>query len=320
MNGQPFIHDTSYFYRKNIKHLIVIEGPTASGKTSLSIKLAKHFNTSIISADSRQFYKEIEIGTAKPSLEEQDGVQHFFIDSNSVTDEVSSARFEKEGLEILKQLFETKDIAILVGGSGMFIDALCNGLDNIPANPIVKQSIQKEFDEFGSLHLLEELKEKDPEYYNTIDKDNPMRIIRAIEVIRITGKPYSELRKAKPKKRPFQIHKFVINHERQTLYDRINLRVDLMIKAGLIDEAKSVIDHRNLASLNTVGYKEIFNYLDGKSSLDDAIALIKQNTRRYAKRQLTWFRRHQDATWIDFNTNEIMAEAILNKFNSTIQA
>lgn len=320
MNGQPFIHDTSYFYNKNIKHLIVIEGPTASGKTSLSIDLAKHFNTSIISADSRQFYKELEIGTAKPTLEEQDGVPHFFIDSNSVTDEVSSARFEQEGLQILNRIFETTDTAILVGGSGMFIDALCNGLDNIPADSNIKHGIQKEFDEFGSLPLLEELKEKDPEYYNSMDKNNPMRVIRAIEVIRITGKPYSELRKAKPKKRPFQIHKFVINHDRQTLYDRINLRVDLMIEAGLINEVKSVIEHRALASLNTVGYKEVFEYLDGKTSLDEAIAQIKQNTRRYAKRQLTWFRRHEGAIWIDYDTNEIMVATILNNLNSIMQA
>lgn len=320
MIGQPFIHDTSYFYKKNIKHLIVIEGPTASGKTSLSINLAKHFDTSILSADSRQFYKELEIGTAKPSLEEQGGIKHFFIDSNSVTDEVSSARFEREGLDVLNQLFETKNIVILVGGSGMFIDALCNGLDKIPADPNVKQTIQEEFDELGTLPLLEELKEKDPDYYNTIDKENPMRIIRAIEVIRITGKPYSKLRKAKPKKRPFQIHKFVINHDRETLYERINFRVDLMIKTGLIEEAKSVIEHRKLASLNTVGYKEVFDYLDGNSTLDEAITQIKQNTRRYAKRQLTWFRRHQDAIWIDFDTNEIMVESILTKLSSTMQA
>jgi tRNA dimethylallyltransferase len=320
ISGQPFIRDTFYFYKKNIKHLIVIEGPTASGKTSLSVDLAKYFNTAIISADSRQFYKELEIGTAKPSIEEQNGIQHYFIDSHSVLDEVSSARFEREGLQILNELFKSNDVAILVGGSGMFIDALCYGLDNIPADPAIKAVIQKEYDEFGTHPLLDELKQKDPNYYNTIDRENPMRIIRAIEVIRITGKPYSELRKAKPKSRPFQIHKYVINHDRKILYDRINLRVDLMIKAGLIDEARSVIQHRGLASLNTVGYKEIFDYIDGNCTLEDAIERIKQNTRRYAKRQLTWFRRHKDAVWIDYDKNSKMIESILQNFNSTMQA
>jgi len=319
MNGLPFTHDTYYFYKKNIKHLIVIEGPTASGKTSLSIELAKHFNTSIISADSRQFYRELEIGTAKPSKEEQSGIQHHFIDSHSVTDEISSARFEKEGLKILEKQFNSTNIIILVGGSGMFIDALCNGLDNIPVDTNIKQQIQAEYDEYGTHSLLNELKEKDPVYFETIDTNNPARIIRAIEAIRITGKPYSELRKSQPKTRPFQVHKYVINHERTLLYNRINLRVDLMIQAGLIDEVKAVQQHRDLSSLNTVGYKELFDYLDGNYTLEEAVDKIKQNTRRYAKRQLTWFRRHQDAVWVDFDQNSKMMDVIINHFNTTLQ-
>ena len=310
---------TTFTKKNSIKHLIVIEGPTASGKTSLSIELAKHFNTSILSADSRQFYKELEIGTAKPPLEEQAGVQHHFIDSHSVTDEISSARFEKEGLEILEQLFTSTDIVILVGGSGMFIDALCNGLDNIPVDAVIKQHIQAEHDEYGTLPLLDELKEKDPLYFETIDKNNPTRIIRAIEAIRITGKPYSGLRKSQPKTRPFQVHKYVINHDRTFLYNRINLRVDLMLQAGLIDEVKSVLQYRNLSSLKTVGYTEIFDFLDGNCTLEEATDKIKKNTRRYAKRQLTWFRRHKDAVWINFDQNSKMTEAIISNFNSTLQ-
>lgn len=262
----------------------------------------------------------MEIGTAKPTPEEQEGIKHHFVDSHSVTDEVSSARFEKEALDILKELFTKHDYVVLVGGSGMFIDALCRGLDNIPANPEVKAQIQKEYDEFGTHPLLDELKEKDPEYYDKIDRENPMRIIRAIEVIRITGKPYSEQRKAAPKKRPFEIHKFVINHKRDVLYDRINRRVDIMLEAGLIEEVKSVIKHRSLSSLNTVGYKEVFNYLDGNTSYEEAIDKIKQNTRRYAKRQLTWFRRHKEAIWIDYQENDKMIELILEQLKPTIQS
>ena len=280
--------------------------------------MAKHFNTSILSADSRQFYKELEIGTAKPILEEQAGIHHYFINSHSVTDEVSSAKFEKEGLQILEGIFYSNDVAILVGGSGMFIDALCNGLDSIPTDINVKKQIQIEYDDYGTLPLLDELKSKDPEYFKTIDKNNPMRIIRAIEVIRITGKSYSELRKSTPNKREFQIHKYVINHNRKALYDRINLRVDLMIESGLIEEAKSVIQYRGLTPLNTVGYQEIFEYLDGDFTLEEAADKIKQNTRRYAKRQLTWFRRHQDAVWIDFDDNSKMIEKKKKKFNSTL--
>ena len=201
----------------------------------------------------------------------------------------------------------------------MFIDALCNGLDNIPADPKVKAKIQKEYDEYGTHPLLDELKEKDFEYYNKIDRDNPMRIIRAIEVIRISGKPYSELRKAAPKERTFQIHKFVINHERSALYNRINRRVDSMIDAGLIDEVKAVQQHRNLSSLNTVGYKEVFSFLDDQISLEETIEKIKQNTRRYAKRQLTWFRRHKNAVWIDYQENKDMIRSILKELESNIK-
>ncbi len=241
-----------------------------------------------------------------------DGVPHFFIDSHSIHDEVTAAQFEREALLLLEEQFEIHDKIVLVGGSGMFIDALCDGLDDIPTSPEVKDLVQQQFDEEGIEPLLEELKLSDQEYYEFVDKQNPMRIMRAIEVIRLTGKKFSELRKSQTKNRPFETKRFVINHDRKKLYDRINLRVDLMMKAGLLEEVKSVFSDRHLTSLNTVGYKELFSYLEGQASLDDAIELIKRNSRRYAKRQLTWFRRNPDAVWIEHDTNEKMIETILS--------
>jgi len=293
------------------KTLIVIEGPTASGKTGISIELAKHFNTCILSADSRQFYKEMSIGTAKPSIEEQSDVPHFFIDSHSVTEEVTASNFEEQSLVLLKEKFQTNDFVILVGGSGMFIDALCLGLDDIPSSLELKKQIQKEYDDDGLSPLLEELKIGDIDYYNSVDKNNPMRIQRAIEVIRLTGKTYSEQRVRKPLERPFNIVRFVLNHDRKVLYERINERVDSMMENGLIDEVKSLEQYRKLTSLNTVGYKEIFEFLDGNISEEEAIENLKRNTRRYAKRQLTWFRRHDDAHWIDYTEKEQVCNEII---------
>jgi len=280
--------------------------------------LAKHYNTCVISADSRQFYKELSIGTAKPSVEEMDGVKHYFIDSHSVEDEVSSSEFEQEALSVLETEFQQRDVVILVGGSGMFIDALCIGLDNIPSSPEIKQNIQKELKETGLEPLLVELMEKDPEYYNQVDKSNAMRIERAIEVIRSTGQKFSELRKQKPEPRSFKTHRVVINHDREKLYERINLRVDLMMEAGLMDEVKSVQNYRHLSSLNTVGYKELFTYLDGDSSLEEAVDKIKQNSRRYAKRQLTWFRRHPEAQWVNYGSEEGMLNEVISNFEKNV--
>lgn len=273
--------------------------------------MAKKLNTCIVSADSRQFYKELSIGTAKPSLEEQDGIQHYFIDSHQLEDEVTAAQYEKEALAILEKEFNTHDYIILTGGSGMFIDALCIGLDNIPASKEMKTTITAEFEKTGLEPLLQELKLKDPEYFAEVDQHNPMRIMRAIEVIRLTKKTYSSLRQKEPQKRPFEVLRFVIDHEREKLYERINHRVDLMIEAGLLDEVKSVVDKSNLSSLNTVGYKEIFEHLKGESSLDEAIEKIKMNTRRYAKRQLTWFRRHENAKWIKYTDQSTMVKEIM---------
>lgn len=297
--------------KKKIKHLVVIAGPTASGKTELSVLLAKHFSTVVVSADSRQFYKEIAIGTAKPSVEDQNGIPHYFIDSHSLDEEVTSSIYEEEGLSLLEQLFEKHDVVILTGGSGMYIDALCNGLDKIPTSKEIRIELQDELNQHGLLHLLNELEEKDPNYFDVVDKNNPNRIIRALEVIRITGVPYSNLRLNLPTPRNFNIHRYIINHPRETLYNRINLRVDQMIEAGLLEEATSVKHLKHLNSLNTVGYKEFFEYLDGQLSLEEAIEKIKMNTRRYAKRQMTWFRKSPDNNMVNYsNSTQVVGEIL----------
>ncbi len=295
------------------KQLIVIEGSTASGKTGVSVALATQLQTVILSADSRQFYTEIAIGTAKPSLEEQKGIKHYFIDSHSLKDEVSSAQFEKEALLILEKEFQQHDRIVLTGGSGMFIDALCIGLDKIPSSKELRDKIQLEYDTNGLIPLTNELKEKDPEYYNIVDLKNPMRIIRAIEAIRLSNEKYSDLRKRKPTPRPFDVIRFVLQHPRENLYKRINERVDIMLEKGLIAEAQNVQHLRQLSSLNTVGYKELFDYFDGNISLNQAVDSIKQNSRRYAKRQLTWFKRHKESTWIEYTTEEKVVEKIVNQ-------
>ncbi len=295
---------------EKLKQLIVIEGPTASGKTSLGVELAQRWNTVVLSADSRQFYKELAIGTAKPSVEEMEGVKHYFVDSHFLEDEVSSARFANEALAVLEKEFQVHDKILMVGGSGMFIDALCVGLDDIPKSKELREVITKEWEEKGLEPLLQELKKTDPEYFEQVDKENPMRIIRAIEVIRLTGEPFSKQRTRSEKDHFFEVKRFVIHHDREVLYQRINARVDLMIEAGLLNEAKSVENLKHLSALRTVGYTELFDYFEGKISLERAIDLIKQNTRRYAKRQLTWFRRHPEAVWIEYSSTKQMADEI----------
>ena len=229
-------------------------------------------------------------------------------------DEVSSYKFEEAALAVLKEEFKSKDVAVLVGGSGMFIDALCIGLDNIPNSPELKKQIQEELETNGLEPLLVELMESDPEYYEKVDKSNAMRIERAIEVIRLTGQKFSDLRKQKPPPRPFKVHRIVLNHEREVLYERINKRVDIMMDSGLLQEVQFVQDQRHLSSLNTVGYKELFAYLDGQLTLDEAVDKIKQNSRRYAKRQLTWFRRHSESQWVNHSTEKDMLNEVINYF------
>ena len=295
---------------KQKKQLIVIEGPTASGKTALGVALAKKWNTIIISADSRQFYKELSIGTAKPTEEEQEGIKHYMVDSHQLEEEVSSAEYAREVNSIIEKEFKNHDQLIMVGGSGMFIDAVCIGLDEIPKSDELKAELTKQWELLGLEPLLIELKEKDLEFYNEVDKGNPMRIIRALEAIRLTGQPFSKLRTNQEKKHNFEIIRFVINHPREVLYDRINRRVDIMVEDGLLDEVKSVQYLKHLSTLKTVGYTEFFNFLDGITNFQTAIDLIKQNTRRYAKRQLTWFRRHPEANWLESTETELMVKEI----------
>ncbi len=295
-----------------MKELIVIGGPTASGKTALSIALAKTWNTVIISADSRQFYKEMTIGTAKPMVEEMENIPHYFIDSHSITDEVNSSRFANEASELLSTLFQQHDKIILVGGSGMFIDALCFGLDDIPHDGQQQQQLEKELELYGLAPLLEELQEKDPDFYNQVDKSNPVRIIRALEVIRATNRPFSSFRKGEKKQHDFSIRYFVMNVPREILYDRINRRVDVMVENGLEHEAKNLVAYKHLKPLATVGYSEWFRYWEGEFDRSTCIELIKQNSRRYAKRQVTWFKRNPEAIWIPYGTSTEMRQFVLD--------
>lgn len=275
------------------------------------MQLAQHLNTVIISADSRQFYRELSIGTAKPTVDEMGNIKHYMIDCKSIEEELTAASYMKEVLTILEYEFNQHNEIILVGGSGMFIDAVCYGLDDIPHSPDVRQKITKEYQQNGLEPLLKELEEKDPVFYHLVDQNNPSRIIRALEVIRLTGLPFSSQRTSKIKQQPFEIHYFVIQHKRDMLYTRINERVDIMIQNGLEQEAKRMYPYRAKNSLQTVGYRELFQFFEQNISRQEAIELIKQNSRRYAKRQETWFRRNPQAKWIPFSTNERMIEEIL---------
>lgn len=295
-----------------MKKIIVIAGPTASGKTSLAVALAKQLKCSIISADSRQFYQELSIGTAKPTPEEMDGVPHYFIDSHSVENPVSAGQFEKQALNKVEELFESDDTVIIVGGSGMFINALIYGTDQLPHDPEIRDFWNQQLEEKGIEFLQDKLKEVDLAYYNEADIKNPVRLIRALEIHKITGEPFSKLRKQNSKTPRFETHYFVIDHPREELYSRINQRVEIMIENGLVEEVKANKQFRNLQTLNTVGYKEIFEFLDGDISKERAIELIQQNTRRYAKRQLTWFRKVDDAIWIKPAATEELVKTILS--------
>ena len=278
--------------------LIVIAGPTASGKTAAAIEIAKHYNTVVVSADSRQFYREMSIGTAKPNTIELSATKHYFIDNLSITEIFTAGDYEKECLKLLDGLFQQHNKVILVGGSGLFIKAVCEGFDEFPdAIPGVRESLIKALENDGMGHLQEKLMGVDPEYYSQVDLNNSQRVIRALEVFESTGKPYSSFRRSALNARPFQTIKFGLNLQRELLYRRINQRVDDMVRRGLIAEARGLLPCRHLNALHTVGYTELFDYFDGKTDLDTAIALIKQNTRRFAKRQLTWFNKEKDINW-----------------------
>jgi tRNA dimethylallyltransferase len=283
----------------NSSTLIVILGPTASGKTAAAIQLAEKLGTEIISADSRQFYKEMSIGTAKPSLEQLSQVKHHFIGHLSVTDYYNVSRYENETLELLKVLFEKHKYVVMVGGSGLYIDAVCKGVDDLPdPDPVLRNKLKAEYNAKGLEYIQDLLKELDPDYFDVVDKKNPGRILRALEVCMTTGRPYSSLRKDSPKKREFDIVKYGIDIPRSQLRRRISARVESMVKSGLLKEVRNLEEYRELNALNTVGYKEVFNYFDGKSCIHDTIEKIKTNTRRYAKRQMTWFKRDKEIQWL----------------------
>lgn len=286
------------------KRLYVLVGPTAVGKTSEAISLAKCLNTEILSSDSRQFFEEMKIGVASPTEEELKSVKHHFIGHISVEDNYNVGLYEKDALEKIDTLFETYDTLVLTGGSGMYVDVVCNGIDNLPD---VRKEIREELNDIfttkGIIPLQEELREKDPEYYNKVDTQNHIRIIRALEVIRETSKPFSSFLTKKKTERDFEIIKFCLYMDREKLIDRIHKRVDIMIEEGLEDEARSLYPFKDLPALNTVGYKEIFRYFDNEITLQQAIEDIKTNTRRYAKRQMTWFRKDEDIIWVEANNN-----------------
>jgi tRNA dimethylallyltransferase len=293
------------------KTLIVIAGPTAVGKTAIAIQVAKHYNTVVLSADSRQFYREMSIGTAKPDADELAAVKHHFIDSHSIQENFSVGDFEKQALALLDELFKEYDAVVMAGGSGLYIKAVCEGFDNLPvADPGIRHKLNQDFTELGIRHLQERLKEVDPDYYEQVDIQNPQRLIRALEVFETTGKPISYYRKSTVNKRPFNVVKIGLNLPRDILYQQINYRVDKMIELGLIDEVKSLIPHRSLNALNTVGYSELFDHFDGNIDLESALELIKQNTRHFAKRQLTWFRKDKDIHWLEADNEDVVLDIV----------
>jgi len=283
------------------KLLIPVVGPTAIGKTKSGIALAKYFDTEIISADSRQFYKEMKIGTAVPSEEELAAIPHHFIQHKSIFDSYSVGDYEREALNKLNTLFDKKDVVVLAGGSGLYIDAVTRGLDSFPKiDPKIRKDLNVRFEKEGIEELQRQLEKLDPDYFLKVDKHNPQRLIRALEVCLGTGRPYSSFLNKKKAQRPFDTITIGLSADRPLIYERINQRVDSMVKKGLIEEVKGLYEHRDLNALQTVGYSELFRFFDGEWDLEFAISEIKKNTRRFAKRQLTWFRKREDIVWMDY--------------------
>jgi tRNA dimethylallyltransferase len=281
------------------KTVILITGPTASGKTSLALQLATKYNTDIISADSRQCYTEMNIGVAKPSQEELSAIKHYFISSHSIHDDVNARSFEKYALDAAEEIFQKKDVAVMAGGTGLYIKAFCEGLDDIPDIPsAIRENIIQQYQQQGLGWLQEEIKTKDPVYFKEGEIQNPQRLMRALEVKMATGRSIREMQQKKPVTRHFNILKYGIDISKEQLHHNINKRVDKMMQDGLTEEVKSLLPYRKLNALQTVGYNEIFDYLDGKISLEEAVERIKINTRQYAKRQMTWFKKDGDIKWV----------------------
>lgn len=297
-----------------MNHLISIVGPTAIGKTKLAVEIAQQFNCEIISADSRQFYQEMSVGTAKPTENEMRGIRHHLIDFLSVDESYSVGKFEQHVLGILDQLYLNNNLAILTGGSGLYINAVHNGIDNIPSNDEIRQEVISDYKKNGLKKLQDELRNADPIHYQLMDIDNPQRLIRAVEVCRLTGKTYSSFR-TKPKlTRPFNIIKIGLYEKREIIYARINRRVDQMIESGLVSEVQNLQSKKHLNALQTVGYRELFEFFEGQCSLEKAIEKIKMNTRRFAKRQMTWFKKDTEIHWFNASSQT----EIVNFINSNL--
>lgn len=293
------------------KTLIVLIGPTGVGKTDLSIKIAEKYGSPIISADSRQLYSDLKIGTAAPTKEYLNRVKHYFVGTLKLTDYYSAAQYESEAISLLEELFKTNDTILLTGGSMMYIDAICKGIDDIPTVDYeTRQMMMEKYEKEGLERLCAELKLLDPEYYSIVDLKNPKRVIHALEICYMTGKTYTSFRTGNRKQRPFDIIKIGLCRDREELYDRINKRVDIMINDGLVDEVKSVYQYKDLNSLNTVGYKEIIQYLEGNCTLEFAIEKIKQNSRIYSRKQMTWFKRDNEIKWFHPDREDEIMEYI----------
>ena len=296
------------------KTLIVITGPTAVGKTDLCLDIAKYFGIPIINADSRQIYREIKIGTAAPTEEQLQQVRHYFVGTQALTDYYSASIYEQEVMSLLDTLFQTSDYALLSGGSMMYIDALCNGIDDIPTvDDETRNTLKRRLAEEGLESLCEQLRVLDPKHYEIVDKKNPRRVVHALEICLMTGRTYTSFRTNEHKERPFNIIKIGLTRDREIIYERINRRVDIMMEQGFLDEARSVYPLRHLNALNTVGYKELFAYLDGTWSLDEAIERIKGNTRRYARKQLTWYKKDPLVTWFSPDDKKLILNHIIKQ-------
>lgn len=292
-----------------MNNLVVLLGPTGVGKTELGLRLAEHFSSPIISSDSRQVYKELPIGTAAPTNKQMARVKHYMVGMLSISDYYSASAFELDVISLLENLFKQQNIVLMTGGSMMYIDAVCDGIDDIPTvRPEIREELYRQYQEEGLAPILEELRRADPKHYGEVDRNNYKRVIHAVEICRQTGRPYSSFRTNRKKERPFNIIKVGLFREREELYNRINLRVNQMMDDGLLAEAQAVYPYRHLNALNTVGYKELFKYLDGEWNLDFAVEKIKRNTRVYARKQMTWFKRDNRIHWFHpEDEDEIMA-------------
>ena len=287
---------------KGRKTLVVLTGPTGVGKTELSLTIAERLGTPIVNADSRQIYRELPIGTAAPTAAEQARVPHLFVGTHSLTDNYNAGRYERDALQALETLFAERDTVLMVGGAMLYIDAVCNGLDEIPQVPQeLREELQQQYATQGLEWLQDQVKASDPQYFSEADTQNPQRLLHALEVTRAGGRPYSSFRKGTKKARPFRVLKIGLTRPREELYARINARVDAMLAQGLLDEVRAVMPLRHLNALNTVGYKEMFRYLDGEWTLEEAADMVRQNSRHYAKRQMTWFNADPEMHWIDMS-------------------